>query len=68
VKKNELDRLASKVAEKGLTLVPLRIYFKNGKAKVEIALARGREGRDKRDAIATRDVRREIDREMKARR
>jgi SsrA-binding protein len=68
VKKSELDRLASKVAEKGLTLVPLRIYFKNGKAKVEIALARGREGRDKRDAIATRDVRREIDREMKARR
>jgi SsrA-binding protein len=67
MKRIDIDRLASRVAEKGLTLVPLRIYFKDGKAKVEIALGRGREGRDKRDAIADRDVKREIDREMKTR-
>ena len=67
MKRIDIDRLASRVAEKGLTLVPLRIYFKDGRAKVEIALGRGREGRDKRDAIADRDVRREIDREMKTR-
>jgi SsrA-binding protein len=67
VRKIEIDRLASRVAEKGLTLVPLRIYFKDGRAKVEIALARGKEGRDKRDALAERDTRREIEREMKTR-
>lgn len=67
MKRTDIDRLAARVAEKGLTLVPLRIYFKDGRAKIEIALARGREGRDKRDAIADRDVRREIDREMKTR-
>ena len=67
VRKIEIDRLASRVAEKGLTLVPLRIYFKEGRAKVEIALARGKEGRDKRDALAERDTRREIEREMKTR-
>jgi SsrA-binding protein len=67
VKRIELDRLAARVAEKGLTLVPLRLYFKEGKAKAEIALGRGREGRDKRDAIADRDVKREIDRELKTR-
>ena len=47
---SEFERLASRVAEKGLTLVPLRIYFKDGRAKIEIALARGKEGRDKRDS------------------
>jgi SsrA-binding protein len=67
VRRIELDRLASRVAEKGLTLVPLRIYFKDGRAKVEIALARGKEGRDKRDSLAERDTRREIEREMKTR-
>jgi SsrA-binding protein len=67
MKRTDIDRLAARVAEKGLTLVPLRIYFKDGRAKIEIALARGREGRDKRDAIADRDVRREIDRELKTR-
>jgi SsrA-binding protein len=67
MKRIDIDRLAARVAEKGLTLVPLRIYFKEGRAKVEIALGRGREGRDKRDAIADRDVKREIDREMKTR-
>ncbi len=67
VRRIELDRLASRVAEKGLTLVPLRIYFKDGRAKVEIALARGKEGRDKRDSLAERDSRREIERELKTR-
>ena len=60
------SELASRVAERGLTLVPLRIYFKDGRAKVEIALARGKEGGDKREALAERDVRREIEREMKS--
>jgi SsrA-binding protein len=67
MKRIDIDRLAARVAEKGLTLVPLRIYFKNGRAKIELALGRGREGRDKRDAIAERDVKREIDREIKSR-
>ncbi len=67
VRRIELDRLASRVAEKGLTLVPLRIYFKDGRAKIEIALARGKEGRDKRDSLAERDTRREIERELKTR-
>jgi SsrA-binding protein len=67
MKRIDIDRLGARVAEKGLTLVPLRIYFKNGRAKIELALGRGREGRDKRDAIAERDVKREIDREIKSR-
>ena len=65
LKRDELDRLASRVAEKGLTLVPLRIYFKAGRVKLEIALARGKDGVDKRQTIAERDVKREIDRELK---
>jgi SsrA-binding protein len=65
--RKEIDRLASRIAEKGLTVVPLRIYFKNGRAKVELGLARGKEGIDKRQAMADRDVQREIQRELKAR-
>ena len=65
--KHEIEELASRVAEKGLTLIPLRLYFKDGRVKAEIALARGKEGIDKRRALADRDVRREIDREMKSR-
>ena len=65
--KHEIEELASRVAEKGLTLIPLRLYFKDGRVKAEIALARGKEGIDKRRALADRDVRREIDREMKTR-
>ena len=67
LKRSEIDKLAARMAEKGLTLVPLRIYFKEGRAKVELALARGKEGVDKRHALADRDVKREIDRELKAR-
>ena len=63
----EIERLIGKTAEKGLTLIPLRIYFKGPRAKVELALARGKEGRDRRREIADRDVRREVEREFKGR-
>jgi len=63
----EIERLIGKTAEKGLTLIPLRIYFKASRAKVELALARGKEGRDRRRQIAERDVRREVEREFKGR-
>jgi SsrA-binding protein len=66
--RREIDRLSSQVAEKGLTLVPTRLYFKNGRAKVELALARGKEVRDKRRDIAERETKRRIDRELKTRR
>ena len=65
--KGEIERLIGKTAEKGLTLIPLRIYFKGPRAKVELALARGKEGRDRRREIADRDVRREVEREFKGR-
>jgi SsrA-binding protein len=68
LKKPEIERLASRVAERGLTIVPTRLYFRNGRAKVEIALARGKEGRDKRQAIADREMKREMDRALKAHR
>ncbi len=64
--RREIDRLASAVAEKGLTLVPTRLYFRDGRVKVELALARGKERRDKRRDIADRDVRRQIERELKS--
>jgi SsrA-binding protein len=67
LRRREIDRLAQRIAEKGLTVVPLRIYFKNGRAKVELGLARGKEGVDKRVAMQERDVKREIQRELKAR-
>jgi SsrA-binding protein len=65
--RREIDRLGAQVAEKGLTLVPTRLYFKNGRAKVELALARGKEGRDKRRDIADRESKRRIERELKSR-
>jgi SsrA-binding protein len=64
----EIDSLYGKVREKGLTLVPTRMYFKDGRVKVEIALARGRERADKRRVVAERDVQREIERALKRRR
>ena len=64
--RRELERLAAGVAEKGFTLVPTRLYFKDGRVKVEIALARGKELRDKRRDIADRDARRQIERELKS--
>lgn len=63
----EIERLVGKTAQKGLTLVPTRIYFKGPRAKVELALARGKEGRDRRRELADRDVRREVEREFKGR-
>ena len=66
LKRREIDSLAGKVREKGLTLVPTRLYFKGGKAKVELALARGKETRDKRRDIAKRDAQREMERALKS--
>jgi SsrA-binding protein len=60
--KREIRRLAGKIQEKGLTLIPLRIYFRKGKAKIEIALARGKKSFDKRAAVARRDAEREMER------
>ncbi len=65
--RGEIERLVGKTAQKGLTLIPTRIYFKGPRAKVELALARGKEGRDRRREIADRDVRREVEREFKGR-
>jgi SsrA-binding protein len=66
--RREISSLIGKVQERGLTLVPTRLYWKNGRAKVELALARGKESRDKRRDIADRDARRQIERALKARR
>jgi SsrA-binding protein len=59
--RREIARLTGKIAERGLTLVPLRLYFKNGRAKVELGLARGKKLHDKRATLRERDVRREMD-------
>jgi SsrA-binding protein len=66
--RDEIDSLYGKVREKGLTLVPTRMYFKDGRVKVEIALARGRERIDKRRVLAERDAQRQIDRALRRRR
>jgi SsrA-binding protein len=65
--RKEIERLIGKTQEKGLTLIPTRLYFSGGRAKIEIALAKGKELRDKREAIRERDQRREIERELKQR-
>jgi SsrA-binding protein len=62
----EISRLSGKIAEKGLTLVPLRLYFKGGRAKVEIGLARGRKLHDKRSALREREAQREMDKAARA--
>ena len=62
LKRVEIDRLASKVAERGLTLVPTRIYFSNGRAKVEIAVAKGKDIRGKKHVVKERDLKRDMDR------
>jgi SsrA-binding protein len=66
--RGEIERLAAKVSERGLTLVPTRIYFKEGRAKVEIALARGKDLYDKREAIREREMKRDMERVARARR
>ncbi len=63
----EIERLVGKTAQKGLTLVPTRIYFKGPRAKVELALARNKQGRDRRREIVDRDMQRDVEREMKRR-
>ncbi len=68
LKAKEIDSLLGKVKEKGLTLVPTRLYFKNGRAKVELAVAKGKDVRDKRRDVARRDADREIERALKSRR
>jgi SsrA-binding protein len=65
--RKEIDQLARRVAERGLTLVPLRIYFKSQLVKVELGVARGKRAYDKRQAMAKRDAQREMDRARKAR-
>ena len=63
--KREILKLGARVAEKGLTIVPLRVYFKEGRVKVEIALCQGKHTVDKRDTIREREIKREVDREIK---
>ena len=63
--KQEINKLIGKIKEKGYTLVPLQVYFSNGKAKVEIGLARGKKLYDKREDIAKKDQKREVQREFK---
>ena len=65
--RREIASLVGKVQERGLTLVPTRLYFKDGRVKVELALARGKEARDKRRDLAERDARRQIERALKGR-
>ncbi len=63
--KEQIERLGGRAAEKGLTIVPLRLYFTRGKVKVEIGLARGKKIWDKREAVAKRDVEREMARHVR---
>ena len=65
--RHEIERIASGLAEKGLTLIPTRLYFKHGKAKIEIALAKGKARYDKRETIKRRQADREMDRAMRHR-
>ncbi|MBR6769944.1 MAG: SsrA-binding protein SmpB [Lachnospiraceae bacterium] len=63
--RQEINKLTGKIAEKGYTLVPLQVYFQNGRAKIEIGLAKGKKLYDKRQDIAKKDQRREAEKEMK---
>ena len=63
--KREIERLIGKTREKGLTLVPTRLYFRDGRAKVEIALARGKDVGDKRQSIKEREMKREMERAIR---
>jgi SsrA-binding protein len=64
--KLEIRKLRGKVEQKGLTLIPLRVYFVRGRAKLELALARGKPGRDRREEITRRDMDRDLQRERRA--
>ena len=63
----EIDKMIAKASERGLTIVPLKIYFKDGMAKVEICVARGRKSFDKRDALKKQDAKRDMDRAIRGR-
>jgi len=65
--RDEIDKLVAKASEKGLTLIPLKIYFKTGMAKVEICVARGRKTYDKREALKKQDAKRDMDRAVRHR-
>ena len=65
--RREIEQLGDKVAQRGMTLVPLVLYFKGGRVKLELGLTKGKEGRDKRQAISDRDTRRQLEREVKER-
>ena len=65
--RNEIRRLARKVAERGYTLIPLKFYLKNGRVKVEVGLCRGKKMADKRETIKNRDLQRDLDREYRVR-
>ena len=67
LRRKEIEQLEAKVATKGLTLIPLKLYLKGGRAKVELGLCRGKKLYDKREAIAERDVKREIERVVRGR-
>jgi SsrA-binding protein len=66
--RKEIDRLASSVNERGLTLIPLSLYFSGGKVKIELGLGRGKRSYDKRQDLARRDAAREVERELRRRR
>jgi SsrA-binding protein len=68
MKRSEIEKICGKVEQRGYTLVPLSIYFRQGWAKVELGLARGRKHEDRRDAIAERETRREMERALSRRR
>ncbi len=65
--KSEINKLTGKIKEKGFTIVPLQVYFKDGKAKMEIGLCRGKKLYDKRQDIAKKDMKREAEKEFKVR-
>ncbi|PIR18282.1 MAG: SsrA-binding protein [Deltaproteobacteria bacterium CG11_big_fil_rev_8_21_14_0_20_49_13] len=65
--KREILKIEQKLKERGLTIVPTKMYFKNGRAKLEIALAKGKRSYDKRDSIKKRDINREVSREFSRR-
>ena len=63
--KSEINKLVGDTAEKGITIMPLQVYFKDGRAKIEIGLAKGKKNYDKRQDIAKKDARREVERDFK---
>lgn len=65
--KSEINRLRGRVEEKGLTLIPLKLYFKRGRAKVELALAKGKREYDRRQDLAKRDAKRQVEQALKER-